>query len=528
MPTIRYLLDRYGQPPADVALDWAWQIRQRLATHHHGGDNCLLELEQWTQLEVAEDGQLQCEELRAEVALAALDDLRYWAGDTCGSGETTQADTTNIANQLVSTTEAEQLSGLVQSPQTIQTSRCTARSRAGSRLSVTVKTKCIAAAGVLLCASLLLIANFRSPRSAPTERPLATASSSQNAPPVELEPSPDPAQLDTSSLLNAQPEVDRQPFQDVPSDSGAKAVLGQLSLDASLSSDSSLGLSPSLPLASRPDEVSDASANMTSQPSPAHQAAAKPVDTSTMDTAASVSESDKPSDAMREVQQTLQKAEATESIAVANRGRGAMFDAPGEPWVLLRDTMRYRVTLSPKLNVSRMSQWTLALEPVAGLAVEPQRPVTIAAQGVALWRIYETDAKSPRACLLVRALHHGRDGTLELAFYGGAEDLPSTTVPLAQRWLAPLTVRVQSQALELRGALAQLSTTVITRDQVPAVMQRKQAMMLQMLSSARLGAVLPEINRLVELVDGQVTMHAELRSKPDEPAIATWGRLPRQ
>ncbi len=99
-------------------------------------------------------------------------------------------------------------------------------------------------------------------------------------------------------------------------------------------------------------------------------------------------------------------------------------------------------------NQARDAHWSLALEPITGLAVQPERPVTIQPRGLSVWRIYEADAKPPRSCLFVRAVHRGRDGQLELYFCGGAEDMPGMSVPLAAKWIEPLTVRVQSQALD--------------------------------------------------------------------------------
>ncbi len=108
-----------------------------------------------------------------------------------------------------------------------------------------------------------------------------------------------------------------------------------------------------------------------------------------------------------------------------------------------------------ELNVDDgKAQWVLALEPVAGLSVEPERAVPLNAQGLALWRIFDPDSKSPRAALIVQAMHRGKDGTLDLLFCGSAEDFPGVTIPLAQRVLSPLTVRTQAQALQLRGGLA--------------------------------------------------------------------------
>ena len=504
MPTIRQLLDRYGQPPADVALDWAWQIRQRVASHQASGDHCLLELDQWTQLEVTEDGQLVSDQLQAEVAQSALADLRQWAGRAL-PGDSTE--TAAAMEQPERTSQSVQTDALALSDQTTQT--ISHRARPHRSQPWLRKRKWIALTAAFLCASALLIALWPSSQATKGGLSLATNSEASDSQVAESESGPMVDQLDTLSVLEqtTHPNLDQGMATDGLNDLGTQSSLGQISLESSLGSTS--------PTTKTGDASIDvATAHAGSMSSPASQTpAAEPASSS---------------DAMREVQQAVKQAEATESIAVANRTRGEFQDTRGEPWVLLRDTLRYRVTVSPKLNISRQSQWTLALEPITGLVVEPQRPVTIGAQGVALWRIYEAEAKSPRACLVVRALHHGRDGTLELVFCGGAEDMPGTTVPLAQRWLGPLTVRVQNQALELQGALAQLSTTVITRDQVPAVMQRKQAMIAQMLASARMGAVLPEINRLVELADGQVTMHGELRSKHDQPAIATWGRPGRQ
>ncbi len=57
-----------------------------------------------------------------------------------------------------------------------------------------------------------------------------------------------------------------------------------------------------------------------------------------------------------EVQQAMQKAEAAEAVALINGNPAETHDAQGKPWVLMRDTLRYRVTVSPKLNLTRQSQ----------------------------------------------------------------------------------------------------------------------------------------------------------------------------
>ncbi len=84
MPTIRTLLDRYGQPPPEVACDWAWQIRDcldnRAAATDEPTHTCLLEERAWTDLEVSETGELVCGQLDSRTAQAALADLRQWSG----------------------------------------------------------------------------------------------------------------------------------------------------------------------------------------------------------------------------------------------------------------------------------------------------------------------------------------------------------------------------------------------------------------------------------------------------------------
>jgi hypothetical protein len=346
-----------------------------------------------------------------------------------------------------------------------------------------------------------------------------SAKSSASALSIEAATSPTAAAVDqTGSAESA--ALDTAPLDSfVPTEPDQRSLTNADALSASSSTNlNQLGLSPSLTNAS-PENVAS-----TTKPEnmPAGDKSMGSVET----VPSGSNEPVAAETALADVRQAWAQAQAEDKVVEPNRQRDTVQDTHGNPWVLSRDTMRYRVTLSPKLDVNaRQSQWTLALEPIDGLVVEPLRPVTLTAQGIATWRIYEADAKSPRALLIVRALHHGREGKLELAFCGGAEDMPGVAVPLAERWLLPLTVRVQTGALQLRGALDKLSTTVILRDQVPAAIQHKQALTAQMLQAARLGAVLPEINRLAQLVDGQVTMHAALRSKPDEPPVATWGTI---
>lgn len=529
MPTIRYLLDRYGQPPRELALDWAWQIRNRLESHGSSQKDCLLAVQSWTELEVAEDGQLACAELDVATATLALEDLRQWAvGDTA---------------LLLHSTAHEEVSESVDSPLGSPsdslpnasylldaTSRPAPRSARPGRQRRPFPTRIWwpvgLATGLLVCSLPVVFWPGTQPHASSSSSISADATATtESSPQLESIASTD-ASLGDSLIALVEPlepatpknQVDAGPLVD---DQRSHDVAG-----SSLNPTSIAALDVALSLGS--NESGASRSQLASQAAP-DQSSAEPATSElpTAETKTGANDNVSAAESLTEVRQAFQQAEQEESIVPANRRRGQLQDMHGDPWILSRDTMRYRVTLAPELNVSaRESQWTLALEPIAGLAVEPQKPVTIGPRGLIVWRIYEAESKSPRACLFVRAFHRGRDGQLEMVFCGGAEDMPGMSVPLAVRWLEPLTVRVQSQAIELRSALAQLSTTTILRDQVPAVMQRKQAMTAQMFTSARLGAIMPEIHRLAQLVDGQVTMHAALRSKPGEPAMATWGQIP--
>ena len=514
MPTVRELLDRYGQPPADVALDWAWQIRRQHAGDDSGDDadqvaghdandrGCLLEVYQWTDCEVSAEGQLLCDQLPPTVASSALNDLRLWSNSerpipiqqSAQLTEYTEADLFATSGRSYQTTtkairpagSSRRRSGL-------------GRNRAMSAKSRWVMGGCIAAIGTCL---LLMLAWNNSKRPAHAANNSVNLDALTTEVPEHLEAAKLP-ELDTIALEPI--VVDASVAADAWSDPSPTATLGQLSVASSLALTEAPNLSQNSSQATTADPASQSDVAL--EPSTGAQSS---------------------SDAVDEVERTLKKAEATEAVAVVSNGtgNGPSLEAPGQPWVMLRDTLRYRVTVSPKLNLTRQSQWTLAIEPIAGLAIEPEGPVTLPAQALATWRIYEADAKPPRACLFVRAHHRGREGTVELVFCGGSEDMPNISVPLAERWLGPLSVSLQNQAVQLRGALARLSTTVITPEQVPMVLQRKQAMIAQMIASVRLVAIMPDLTRLAELVDGQVTMHAELRAKPGEPAVATWGRVP--
>lgn len=473
MPTIRQLLDRYGLPPRELALDWAWQIRSHLDRDQMSSAECLLQAHVWTDLEVAADGRLSCDCLDSHSAKAALEDLSHWAG----------SDAELVPPRRVSPRLA----------------------RVSERLAYMRLAYVGAAVLLLIVVGAWLFSSTSSDPISPSNNLSTTEASASHSNSVNSEPDsvPTVSQLESLSLVDPGQPVAMDESSS-PTDSSS---LAQLSVDASIGP-------PLSPLAAKeqpePNPVPPVAGELTANPTPSQPEASPPS-----------------AEALRDVQQAMQQAEAEESIVPANRSRTGPHDTHGDPWILSRDTMRYRVTVASELKAkARDAQWTLALEPIEGLAVEPPGPVTIQARGLAVWRIYEADAKPPRSCLFVRAVNRGREGQLELVFCGGAEDMPGMSVPLAPKWIEPLTVRVQSQALELRGALARLSTTVITPDQVPAVMQRKQAMVAQMFTSSRLGAIMPEINRLAQLVDGQVTIHAALKSKTDAPALSTWGQLP--
>lgn len=544
MPTIRHLLDRYGQPPQELAFDWAWQIKQHLdrldqrdqpdtcndqahdQTHDQFQDShtCLLACRPWTELNVTEDGQLECDELECAAARQALEDLQLWAGHAL-SHQLTQSDDSSASE-----------AGYANVASSFGQKRTAKRGRSnvGSRdlrmlLAKHQQRLSIAAIAILLTGATIYWATSQKAAVVASSAASASAPSVNDGDGSDFNAISQPSANDLANELatdsSAQSfesltlfEPSQLPTPDASSSSAPTSV-AQLSVDAALGTSPASGTMPS----SSTETTSEASGSEASG-----KDGDKGVDGKLATDADNSNSNTKPNaETLVEIKQTLKRVESEESIAVANRHRGVVQDAHGDPWILSRDTMRYRVNLSPQLNVSsRESQWTLALEPIAGLVVEPQRPVTIGPRGLAVWRIYEADAKSPRACLQVRAFHRGRDGELELVFCGGAEDMPGMSVPLGARWLEPLIVRMQSQAIELRNALSQLSTTVILREQVPAVMQRKQAMVSQMFTANRLGVIMPEVNRLAQLVDGQVTMHAALKPKPGEPPVATWGRLP--
>ncbi len=506
MPTIRTLLDRYGQPPPEVACDWAWQIRDcldnRAAATDEPTHTCLLEERAWTDLEVSETGELVCGQLDSRTAQAALADLRQWSGGSYDC-PTAAGDLTRPAGDSV---DAKPIGQVIRG-------RRQSTSWLGARWPVVW-------GGLGLTGVCLVLCLWFADNAATDGANLASGFPIAN----------DAARNDAAinDALNGKPLSGAAPDSEPSLESVVLEALPTIEPPAAAALDPSDQATPSTGhalgnLTPQPGLVAPASPIATVAPSTSATEAAQP------EARASAAAGAAHDNALDDVKQTLKQAEA-EAVVPANRSRDSgriVQDTHGDPWVLTRDTMRYRVNLSPKLQFNdRESQWTLALEPVEGLMVEPRRPVTLSPRGLAIWRIYDPDAKPPRALLMIRAVHHGRDGQLELVFCGGAEDMPGMSVPLAQRWLAPLTVRVQAQALELQGGLARLSTSVITRDQVPAVMQRKQAMQAQMLTCARLGVIMPEVNRLAELVDGQVTMHAALRPKPNEAPIATWGQVP--
>ncbi len=531
MPTIRSLLDRYGPPPPEVALDWSWQFAQKCAAMPQEDavmpqqDRvCLLTDQPWTAIEVDAAGKLLCEQLAPDTVRKAISDLSVWGNTRLPAQVPTEVTSTDSI-------AANQLTELISSQQPAHSSSSSlpiAKKKLRSQRYVTRRSMPWLIGTTGCCIGLAVVGLMYAPGS--TENHATHQATNKVDSTLNTEGAGTGATIanaqnagTTDAMLLDTTVIDANSVIAPPGDTALDSMTG-LTIKSSLADlnvDASLNATAGQAAGSVPGQLEDgAEANMADQ---------------SMTATAMADQSTEP---LNEVSKTLQAAEAEEAVDVAagkapqtlantgNRAVDAASNIGGEPWLLTRETMRYHISVPPKLNVNdRQSQWTLALEPIAGLVVEPARPITISAQSAALWRIYEPDAKPPRACLCVRARHLGRDGKLELVFCGVSESLPAISIPLAPRWMEPLAVRAQSQAVELRGALVRLSGTVITPEQVPAVMQRKQAMIVQMTTCARLSVVMPEINRLAELADGQVTMHAALKSKPDQPPVATWGRL---
>ncbi len=134
-------------------------------------------------------------------------------------------------------------------------------------------------------------------------------------------------------------------------------------------------------------------------------------------------------------------------------------DSPLKSIVLSRDQTRCTWTLPKRwLAKNRDAKWQLRIELPDGFQCEPGDIIEVSGKQRVAVRIYDTDAKTPRSCLVLIVSKLARENGFEFILLGSAEDASSFSVPLPRKWLDPLKQQVKLSSAWLRGQVDSLAS----------------------------------------------------------------------
>lgn len=569
MESLRSLLDKFGTPPPEICLDWAWQLEQlsRSSTSEAASDALEEPCLEWNRIGVDEAGQLML--LDAEVPVtsrAMVSQLVKWSSESAMSqGNASERDTQSLSeevridelrrailrlidgeevvtsaaarstressrNALVHRTTSTQKTGSIHNKSEIVRRSWMDHSDPSNKLSHRQQRKStsrkvliglIATAAMLGIMWVAIISSRQSARAVSDRALVQDHSAGRGASLITSEPQPtlgfeannEQLALSTTDDLIA-----------LSADTRAPPLLPQKSLDLSMLDDTRGSFIGSL---GNPTDAARIQVTATDQ--------VIANDDVPLNTQKTVDE---------EIQNVARKAGAesreiqvSTSELVDARLNTTSTDASGKnaiaPLVINCESMRQvfklkdEVALNPKEPV-----WRMRLDASAGFVVEPAGVQQLAARGSVFWAIYDAEAKPPRTRIVVQAQQaSGRKGDVLWRVIGGSEDLPSLGLPLSRQWLDPL-----------RNRLKQFEQFIqLTRDQLvrqskqPAIPPNARSLMSahrqwadqQSKVLERSLAVIAETDRLVGLVDGQFEVHGQLQDGIDEhaPVLLKFGSI---
>lgn len=557
MASIHRLLDTFGPPPREICLDWAYQI-QAAATSAEAADAALLsssagskaaheasaDAPDWTALEVAEDGTLQLDRLTASMARQALAELGGWlSGHASGEAPLSSAALQTQTREIEPAADMFRASASLdlgrsdrEACQPLANRKRVSREKASwledRRRRLTVAA--LLAAAATLVTGVWIAEDFSAPLNI-AEQASSTAGShnAQQAGSSSLAESPAIADTDLSPAhddealegnFTTSEELTGQALQAFDVTVAATAPISapaapDLSLRPSLAAkpiESDVGPSANEP--AEPVAAADAP-SASAVASQAESAAAGTVDTqqnAQQDASIAIG------DVMSQVASAVAQAESQSSDSPAPEAVDET-DAAHQPALMLtRDANPLRIRVARDLTKrSRNLRWTARLELPEEFICEPLGAQPVEAAAAAQWRIYDKEAKSPRACIVVSVRQRsGRDLDLEWSLRGSSEDFPLLQLPVAPKWLDGLSAQLKMTAAALRGAIDAPSPKV--PKEMRALVQNQRKLARQQLAVAeRLLTLLADIHRLASLLDDELLGHAELRATDsDEIAVA--------
>lgn len=539
LSNLQSILDRLGQPPPELCLDWVWQLqrigRKKFAAWEKELSSRTaspsLETQSqhtaWNDVWIDSNGKLDFRQSKnasdsdASLSLQQLvDQLLDWSGHT------------NSQAEIASPTRL--------SPAKLRSQKSPKRVFLGTR-----SRALTASLGLLVVASLLIYLSWGVFKpsvstvlpSAPTAN-MATA----NGPTTSKTPSANTAsetefkfgglqhesntiQTGTISLLAGGPTSDTSdPFANsLNAFSTLLEKNGPLVGSASGSSDD------------KPSLLEDKAADLNLD----HREAALPLAQSTptttdLDTSNSIGQMDVLAD-LKLLSSAAEKEQLEKLVASETNSSTVGSASP----LLIATSPIFQIQKFDKTLRIRKPQWKLQLALSEGFLSEPSEPQQVSGREIATWLVREqtpntnTAANSQSAIqVLVQAeLVGSRDASLRWRIVAGAEDLPMVVVPLDKQYLDALQSKLgqQIQLIQLGvDRLRQMSRAGGLPTEAQSAMSTVRRHLEQQRRLAdRLLQVVADANQLQGWLDGQIEIHAELidMASADSTALLQFGKF---
>lgn len=544
MASIHRLLDTFGPPPREICLDWAYQIQAAAAsaeaTEPAGVDsqasskaarNAAAGEPDWTALEVAEDGLLELDGLTASMARQALAELGGWmSGQASGEAPLSSAALETQTREIEPAADTFRASASLdlggsdrEACQPLATRKRVSRETASwledRRRRLTAAALLAAAATIVT--GVWMAEDFSAPPKI-AEQASSTADShnTQQAASSSLAESPGSADTDLSPAhddealegnFTTSEELTGQALQAFAATAAATdPVRGPAAPDLSLAP--SLAAMPAKPI----ESAAGPSANAPAEPVAARDAGAQ--QDAQQDASIAIS------DVMSQVASAVAQADSQSSDNPVPEAVDEADSARQPALMLTRDANPLRIRVARGLaKRSRSLHWTARLELPEEFICEPPAAQPVEPSAAAQWRIYDKEAKSPRACIVVSVRQRsGRELDLEWSLRGSSEDFPLLRLPVAPKWLDGLSAQLKITAAALRAAIDAPSPKV-PKEMRALVQNQRQLARQQLAVAERLLTLLADIHRLASLLDDELLGHAELRASDSDELVVAYG-----
>ena len=231
-------------------------------------------------------------------------------------------------------------------------------------------------------------------------------------------------------------------------------------------------------------------------------------------------------DALKGITDDLASAaeEKTLSIAEATEKQHDPLAIPVFP---IRQTYK----LPPKLRIrTRSPAWKIRLEVADGFVVEPDAPVVVAAREGWRWRIFPEERQDKLFVELGLQIPNQKAERLQFQIAAGHVEYPWLVLPLRTQNLDAIQANLSALETRAIGAseyLKGLSSSGISmsRAERSLLSSLRKGYEEQAKLSQKILAVVAETNLLVGLMDGQIELHAQIvdARAPDSPALLQLG-----